>query len=81
MGERMATQRRVERMIRDFWALGVEADSVAIAEVMVDDDVTAGRFEEFSPAWRVALAKYEEAAARTLGSRDSASNWGERRRA
>jgi hypothetical protein len=48
---------------------------------MVDDDVTTGRFEEFSPAWRVALAKYEEAAARTLGSRDSASNWGERRRA
>ena len=81
MEESISIQRRVERMIRECWALGVEPDSIAVAEIMVDDEVTAGRYQEFSPAWRVAWAKYEEAAARQLGHRPSSLPWGERKRA
>jgi hypothetical protein len=81
MDESVSIQRRVERMIRECWALGVEPDSIAIAEIMVDDEVTAGKYQEFSPAWRVARAKYEEAAARQLGHPASSLPWGERKRA
>ena len=85
MEESVSIQRRVERMVRECRALGIEPDSIAIAEIMVDDDLTAGKCEEFSPEWRVAWAKYEKAAARHLGvaplvgRREVAWTWGERK--
>lgn len=85
MEENVSIQRRVERMVRECRALVIEPDSIAMAEIMVDDHVAAGKCEEFSPEWRVAWAKYEKAAARHLGvvqlvgHREVAWTWGERK--
>jgi hypothetical protein len=77
--ESLATQARVERMIRECRALGIEPDSRTIAEIMVDDDVTANRYEDFSHEWDVAFAEYERAAERALSRRDVSVAWEKRR--
>lgn len=65
----LATQRRVERMIRECRALGIEPEPRTIAEIMVDDDVTNQKYENWSAEWKVAFAEYSKAAARVLGRR------------
>lgn len=64
----VTTELRVERMIYECRALGIEPDARTIAEIMVDDDVTAGRYEDYSDEWSVAFETYERAAARMLAS-------------
>ena len=66
--DRMTTQFRVERMILECRALGIEPDARTIAEIMVDDDVTFGSYEDFSDEWDVAFGAYERAAERALAS-------------
>jgi hypothetical protein len=61
------TQQRVKRMIRECRALGIDPESRTIAEIMVDDDVTAGKYEDHSPEWGLAFAEYKAAAQRELG--------------
>ena len=56
-------------MILECRALGIEPDARTIAEIMVDDDVTVGRYEDFSDEWTVAFEKYERAAERALASK------------
>lgn len=65
----VTTELRVERMILECRALGIEPDARTIAEIMVDDDVTVGRYEDFSDEWTVAFEKYERAAERALASK------------
>lgn len=79
--ENLATQARVERMIRECRALGIEPDSRTIAEIMVDDDVTAHRYEDFSHEWDASFAEYERAAERALARREASVPWRKRRRA
>ena len=67
--EALTTYRRVERTIRECRALGIEPDARTVAEIMVDDDVTARKYEELSPERAFALVDYEDAAARTLTKR------------
>jgi hypothetical protein len=55
-------------MISECRALGIEPDARTIAEIMVDDDVTLGRYEDFSEEWDFAFEAYEQAAERTLAS-------------
>ena len=64
----LTTERRVERMISECRALGIEPDARTIAEIMVDDDVTVGRYEDYSDEWSAAFETYERAAARMLAS-------------
>jgi hypothetical protein len=64
----VTTELRVERMILECRALGIEPDARTIAEIMVDDDVTVGRYEDFSDEWTVAFEAYERAAERALAS-------------
>ncbi len=66
--DRMTTHLRVERMILECRALSIEPDARTIAEIMVDDDVTVGRYEDFSDEWDVAFGTYERAAERALAS-------------
>jgi hypothetical protein len=65
----VTTELRVERMILECRALGIEPDARTIAEIMVDDDVTVGRYEDFSDEWTVAFETYERAAGRALASK------------
>jgi hypothetical protein len=67
--EALTTHRRVERTIRECRMLGIEPDARTVAEIMVDDDVTAHRYEDFSTARAIAFAEYEAAAALTLTGR------------
>lgn len=64
----VAIELRVERMILECRALGIEPDARTIAEIMVDDDVTVGRYEDYSDEWSLAFEAYERAAARSLAS-------------
>jgi|SRR6185295_4140260 hypothetical protein len=64
----VTTELRVDRMIFECRALGIEPDARTIAEIMVDDDVTVGRYEDYSDEWTVAFETYERVAARTLAS-------------
>jgi hypothetical protein len=48
------TQQREQRMIHECRALGIDPDSRTIAEIMVDDDVTAGKYKDHSPEWGLA---------------------------
>jgi hypothetical protein len=75
------TQERVERMIRECRALGIDPDPRTIAEIMVDDDVTAGKYKDHSPEWGLAFAEYSEAARRQLGRFADHATWEKRRRA
>ena len=65
----VTTELRVERMILECRALGIEPDARTIAEIMVDDDVTVGSYEDFSVDWTVAFETYERAAVRALASK------------
>jgi hypothetical protein len=64
--ENLITHQRVERTIRECRALGIEPDARTVAEIMVDDDVTAHKYENFSTALAIAFVEYENAAARAL---------------
>jgi hypothetical protein len=64
--EARTTHRRVERTIQECRMLGIEPDARTVAEIMVDDDVTAHMYEDFSTARAIAFAEYEGAAALTL---------------
>lgn len=64
--ETLATHQRVGRTIRECRALGIEPDARTVAEIMVDDDVTARKYEEFSSERAIAFVEYENAAARAL---------------
>jgi hypothetical protein len=67
--EALTTHRRVERTIQECRMLGIEPDARTVAEIMVDDDVTAHRYEDFSAARALALVEYERAAALALTRR------------
>jgi hypothetical protein len=75
------TQQRVKRMIRECRALGIDPEPRTIAEIMVDDDVTAGKYKDHSPEWGFAFAEYKEAAQRELGRFADRSSFDRRRRA
>jgi hypothetical protein len=47
---------------------------------MVDDDVTAHRYQDFSAARAIALVEYEGAAALALGRRTAVSSLSSKRR-
>jgi hypothetical protein len=64
--EVLPLHRRVERTIRECRALGIEPDSRTVAEIMIDDDVTAEKYEDSSPEFVAAFLEYENAAARAL---------------
>jgi hypothetical protein len=53
--------------------LGIEPGARTVAEIMVDDDVTAHRYEDFSTARAVASVEYERAAAFALSRRTGVS--------
>jgi hypothetical protein len=65
----LTTHRRVDRTIEECRMLGIEPDARSVAEIMVDDDVTAHRYEDFSSARARALVEYERAAALALALR------------
>ena len=67
--EALGTHRRVERTIRECRMLGIEPDARTVAEIMVDDDVTAGKYEDSSLEFVAAFLVYESAAARALTRR------------
>jgi hypothetical protein len=67
--EALTTHRRVERTIQECRLLGIEPDARTVAEIMVDDDVTAHKYEDFSTARAIALVEYERAAALALTRR------------
>jgi hypothetical protein len=62
----LPVHRRVERTIRECRALGIKPDSRTVAEIMIDDDMTAGKYEDSSPEFVAAFLEYENAAARAL---------------
>jgi hypothetical protein len=62
----LPVHRRVERTIRECRALGIEPDARTVAEIMIDDDVTAGKYEDSSPEFVAAFLEYEDASARAL---------------
>ncbi len=64
--EVLPLHRRVERTIRECRALGIEPDSRTVAEIMIDDDVTAEKYEGSAPECVAAFLEYENAAARAL---------------
>jgi hypothetical protein len=78
--ESLATQRRAERVIRECRALGIEPSARTVAEIMVDDDVTRERYDNFSDEWHVAFAEYEKAAGRALTRGSDAAETEDRRR-
>ena len=78
--ESLTTQRRVQRMIGECRALGIEPEPRTIAEIMVDDDVTRGTYEDFSEEWDMAFEMYEGAAEQALGRVKDASSSGEKRK-
>jgi hypothetical protein len=53
----LTTHRRVERTIQECRMLGIEADPRTVAEIMVDDDVTAHRYEDFCPRDRLSRVR------------------------
>jgi hypothetical protein len=67
--EALTSHRRVERTIQECRMLGIEPDARTVAEIMVDDDVTAHRYEGLSAARAIALVEYERAAALALTRR------------
>jgi hypothetical protein len=69
--EALTTHRRVERTIRECRMLGIEPDARTVAEIMVDDDVTARKYKDFSTARAIAFVEYERAAALTLNRRNA----------
>jgi hypothetical protein len=69
----LTTHRRVERTIQECRMLGIEPGARTVAEIMVDDDVTAHRYEDFSTARAVASVEYERAAAFALSRRTGVS--------
>lgn len=80
--ESLTTRRRVQRMIGECRALGIEPEPRTIAEIMVDDDVTRGKYENFSEEWVVAFEMYEKAAERALGRlKDASASWDKRKKA
>jgi len=62
----LAMQRRAERTIYMCRAFDIEPDARTVAEIMLDDDVTAHKYENFSAARTIAFVEYERAAARAL---------------
>lgn len=60
--------------------LGIEPDPRTVAEIMVDDDVTAHRYQDFSAARAIALVEYEGADALALGRRTAVSSLSSKRR-
>jgi hypothetical protein len=77
-----ASNHRVQRIIHECRALGIEPDARTVAEIMVDDDVTRERYGDFSIEWHAAFTKYRNAAARILGRlSESSSTASTRRRA
>jgi hypothetical protein len=76
----LTTHRRVERTIQECRMLGIEPDPRTVAEIMVDDDVTAHRYQDFSAARAIALVEYEGAAALALGRRTAVSSLSSKRR-
>lgn len=62
----LATHRRVERTIRQCRTLGIEPDARTVAEIMVDEDVSAHKYADFATARALAFVEYEKAAARAL---------------
>jgi hypothetical protein len=80
--ESLTIQRRVERMIGECRALGIEPEPRTIAEIMVDDDVTRGTYVDFSEEWDIAFEMYEKAAERALARvKDASSSWAKRKKA
>jgi len=67
--EALTTHRRVERTIRECRMLGIEPDARTVAEIMVDDDVTAHKYDDFSTARAIAFVEYERTAALSLTRR------------
>jgi hypothetical protein len=61
-----AVQRRVQRTIGECRALGIEPGARTVAEIMVDEDVTAHKYEDFSSELAIAFVEYENAAVRAL---------------
>lgn len=57
-----AIQRRVERTISECRTLGIHPNARTVAEIMVDEDITAHRYERTSSKLAIALAQYEQAA-------------------
>ncbi len=76
----LATQRRVERVIRECRVLGIEPEARTVAEIMVDDDVTRDKYASFSEEWDIAFLEYEKAANRALARPKHAWMTGEKRR-
>jgi hypothetical protein len=72
--EELTTYRRVARTIRECRALGIEPDARTVAEIMIDDDVTAHKYGELSSERAFALVEYEDAAARVLTKRSTSQN-------
>jgi hypothetical protein len=68
--EALTTHRRVERTIRECRMLGIEPDARTVAEIMVDDDVTTHKYQDFSTDRAIAFVEYERAAALTLTRRN-----------
>jgi hypothetical protein len=62
----LAIHGRVARTIRECRALGIEPDARTVAEIIVDDDVTAGKYEDLSSERAIAFVEYERAAVRAL---------------
>lgn len=62
----LGIHRRVERTIRECRALDIDPDPRTVAEIMVDEDVTAHRYETLSADRAIAFVEYEKAAARAL---------------
>ena len=64
--EALTTYRRVERTIRECRRLGITPGARTIAQIMVDDDVAAHKYEDISAEWTIAFGEYEKTAARVL---------------
>jgi hypothetical protein len=62
----LVMQRRAERTIHMCRGFDIEPDARTVAEIMLDDDVTAHKYENFSAARTIAFVEYEKAAARAL---------------
>jgi hypothetical protein len=62
----LAMQRRAERTIHMCRAFDIEPDARTVAEIMVDDDVTAHKYQDFSTARALVFVEYEKAAAGAL---------------
>jgi len=78
--EALTTHRRVERTIRECRMLGIEPDARTVAEIMVDDDVTTHKYEDFSTARAIAFVEYERAAGLTLTGRTGVTSRSSKRK-